>query len=381
MKNTEELQIRNIVKNLYESSVDASYSLAITGGGIKVVDWILSVPGASNRILEVVLPYSGTSLNKYLGSSIQKSVSLGTALKLANKSYEEALCNNPDKNNLVGIGVTASLETNRFKRSQNKFYMVAKSHEKLFGYSLVFEKGSRDRVLEDQITSKVIISLMYEVLDLKNDFKINLFRKEKLIRYSKLEKLIDQLIQAKKDYVFIDQSGLATDDIDFSGVLIPGSFNPLHRGHIGILEYGLKAFGHFDVFFELSISNVDKPSLNRDELIDRVRQFRGLSGIIITRSTTFLQKSKLFPGCKFIVGIDTMERIWDEKYYQSKKDLQDTISDFNELGVKFFVAGRSNESGDFKSLSNIEIDERFEKLVSEIPEKDFRVDISSKDLR
>ena len=131
MKNTEDIEIRNLVKNLYESSEDSLYSIAITGGGVKAVDWLLSVPGASSRILEVVVPYSIPSLRKYLGKSIEKSVSLDTALLLADKAYGEAKQKHPDKKNFVGIGVTASLDTNRFKRSRNQFYMVAKSDEKL----------------------------------------------------------------------------------------------------------------------------------------------------------------------------------------------------------------------------------------------------------
>lgn len=335
MKNTEDVEIRNLVKNLYESSADSLYSLAITGGGVKVVDWLLSVPGASNRILEVVVPYSTPSLTKYLGKSIERSVSLETALILANKAYKEAKQKHPDKNHFVGIGVTASLDTNRFKRSQNKFYMVAKSDKKLLGYSAIFSKGLRDRSTEDQITSRAILSLMYEVAGLQNNIEMNLFEDDKFIRYSRLEFIIDELFQGKKDYIFVDPSGLASDCLDFSGILIPGSFNPLHQGHIGMMKSGSKVLKDSHVLFELSISNVDKPDLDKKELMRRIRQFQGFSGIIITRSPMFVEKSKLFPGCKFIVGIDTMERILDKKYYQSEKDLLDTISEFKKLGIQF----------------------------------------------
>ena len=381
MKNTEDVEIRNLVKNLYESSADSLYSLAITGGGVKVVDWLLSVPGASNRILEVVVPYSTPSLTKYLGKSIERSVSLETALILANKAYKEAKQKHPGKNHFVGIGVTASLDTNRFKRSQNKFYMVAKSDKKLLGYSAIFSKGLRDRSTEDQITSRAILSLMYEVAGLQNNIEMNLFEDDKFIRYSRLEFIIDELFQGKKDYIFVDPSGLASDCLDFSGILIPGSFNPLHQGHIGMMKSGSKVLKDSHVLFELSISNVDKPDLDKKELMRRIRQFQGFSGIIITRSPMFVEKSKLFPGCKFIVGIDTMERILDKKYYQSEKDLLDTISEFKKLGIQFLVVGRSDIDGQFKSPSDIQIDESVKSLIVEISESDFRIDISSRDLR
>ena len=381
MKNTEDVEIRNLVKNLYESSADSLYSLAITGGGVKVVDWLLSVPGASNRILEVVVPYSAPSLTKYLGKLIGRSVSLETAFLLANKAYKEAKQKHPDKKHFVGIGVTASLDTNRSKRSQNKFYMVAKSDKKLLGYCAIFSKGLRDRSTEDKITSRAILSLMYEVAGLENNIEMNLFENDKFIRYSRIEFMIDELLQGKKDYIFVDPSGLASDCLDFSGIIIPGSFNPLHKGHIGMMKFASKVLKDSHVLFELSISNVDKPDLDKKELMRRVRQFQGLSGIIITRCPMFVEKSKLFPGCKFIVGIDTMERILDKKYYQSEKDLLDTISEFKKLGIQFLVVGRSDIDGQFKSLSNIQIDESVKSLILEISESDFRIDISSRDLR
>ena len=148
-----------------------------------------------------------------------------------------------------------------------------------------------------------------------------------------------------------------------------------------MMKSGSKFLKDSHVLFELSISNVDKPDLDKEELMSRIRQFQGLYGIIITRSPMFVEKSKLFPGCKFIVGIDTMERILDKKYYQSEKDLLDTISEFKKLGIQFLVVGRSDIDGQFKSLSDIQIDESVKSLILEISESDFRIDISSRDLR
>ena len=43
--------------------------------------------------------------------------------------------------------------------------------------------------------------------------------------------------------------------------------------------------------------------------------------------------------------------------------------------------GRSDSVGKFKSLSDIQIDKSVKSLVVEISESDFRIDISSRDLR
>ena len=76
-----------------------------------------------------------------------------------------------------------------------------------------------------------------------------------------------------------------------------------------------------------------------------------------------------------------MERIVDQKYYQSEEDLSDSISELKRLGIQFLVVGRSDSVGKFKSLSDIQIDKSVKSLVVEISESDFRIDISSRDLR
>ena len=95
---------------------------------------------------------------------------------------------------------------------------------------------------------------------------------DKFIRYSKLEFMTQELFQGKKDYIFVDRSGLASYYLDFSGILIPGSFNPLHHGHIGMMKSGLKVLKDSQVLFELSISNVDKPDLDMNTLVSLSRK-------------------------------------------------------------------------------------------------------------
>lgn len=45
------------------------------------------------------------------------------------------------------------------------------------------------------------------------------------------------------------------------------------------------------------------------------------------------------------------------------------------------MVGRSDIDGQFKSPSDIQIDESVKSLIVEISESDFRIDISSRDLR
>src|SRR5215831_19303711 len=83
--------------------------------------------------------------------------------------------------------------------------------------------------------------------------------------------------------------------------LLPGSFCPLHHGHTTLAAVAAARLG-VPVHFELSVTNVDKPELPREEIERRVSQFAEVAPVWITRAATFEAKAALFPGVAFVVG-------------------------------------------------------------------------------
>ena len=69
------------------------------------------------------------------------------------------------------------------------------------------------------------------------------------------------------------------------------------------------------VAYEISITNVDKPPMELEEVRRRVSQFAGMSDVVATRAPVFYEKAKLLPGCTFVIGVDTMRRVIDPRYY------------------------------------------------------------------
>jgi hypothetical protein len=132
------------------------------------------------------------------------------------------------------------------------------------------------------------------------------------------------------------------------------------------------------VTFELSLTNVDKPPLDFQELADRLEHIRPA---LLTRAPRFVDKARLAPGCTFVVGIDTITRLGDTKYYGGANTERDAaIAAIANAGCRFLVFGRK-VNGVFQSLSNVQIPDSLRTLCTDVPESEFREDISSTELR
>jgi hypothetical protein len=151
-------------------------------------------------------------------------------------------------------------------------------------------------------------------------------------------------------------------------------------GHRGLTEAAGKISG-FEVGFELSVTNVDKPALEEAEILERLAQFTDDETAVLTRTETFFKKARLFPGRTFVVGWDTVIRLVAPRYYGDDPDaMMVALAAMLAAGTKFLVAGREDD-GTFKTLADVEVPQGFEGLFKDVPEHLFREDISSTQLR
>ena len=171
----------------------------------------------------------------------------------------------------------------------------------------------------------------------------------------------------------------ATHDEDQVAVL-PGSFNPLHAGHRN-LKMAAEAKLKRKVVFEISVANVQKKTLAKPEVLRRLRQFDNET-VAVTHAPLFLHKADLFPGCCFVVGVDTAIRIVDRRFYgNDDSKLQTCLQQFSDHGHSFLVAGRIDANGHFCGVNDIEIPVGFQQMFIELSESEFREDVSSTQLR
>ena len=164
-------------------------------------------------------------------------------------------------------------------------------------------------------------------------------------------------------------------------MLLPGSFNPVHAGHV-LLARVAEELRQQPLAFEISVTNVDKPPLAGETVRHRLAQFAWKSPVELTRAPTFVEKSRLFPRTTFVIGADTAERLFAPKYYGDDEDrMHGALEEIGSSGASFLVAVRIDAAGRVRALSDIAVPRRYADLFTEIPEHRFRLDTSSSEIR
>ena len=354
--------------------------LAVSGAGTQAVAWLLGVSGASRTILEVVVPYGRLAMQDFLGLEPTQSAAAETARQMARRAYQRARAQLEDDSPAVGLACAAAIATDRYRRGDHRAFVAAWSDTATATWSLTFNKGLRDRAGEEDVVSRLIVQALSEFSGLAPDIELDLTDGDflEVERIPRPEPL-DELLAGEARWVVRQPDGRMEVEGEVPPVLLPGSFNPLHVGHREMMAAATAATGEAGAF-ELSVTNVDKPPLEKSEIERRLSQFEPDDTVALTRAETFQKKAALFPGRTFVQGWDTTVRLVAPRYYGGESEMMLALAEMMASGTRFLVAGRS-DGGEFRTLADVDIPAGFAPMFSEIPEGEFRRDISSTELR
>jgi hypothetical protein len=251
---------------------------------------------------------------------------------------------------VAGIALAGALASVPLRRGAHVCHVATRSARGAALYTLTLRKGARDRDGEDALSSRLLLRGLADACGAAGGEELtappHVLDDEPLDAraFPVADPLAALLAGAPEARVLQLRGGCAVAAVGATGarVLLPGSFNPLHAGHVTLLAAAAAACGGAPAAFELSVRNADKPPLPRAEVERRAQQLQPQDApLVLTDAPLFVDKARLMPGTVFVVGVDTAARIVMPKYYGGSEDaMRAVLREILDAGCSFLVAGR-----------------------------------------
>ena len=338
----------------------------LTGGGSPFAAELLSTPGASRTVLELRVPYAPESMTRLLKRQPDQFCSDTTARQLAVTAWLESarwLSAREASDEFVsfGLGLTASLATDRIKRGEMRAHLAIQTGAYTYSSKIAFDGA--DRATQEQELTDAIWSAIDSLSSGRTPVQGSLTAGTDAWRQLLLEE--------------VGAVPSSTTTQPARQLIFPGSFNPLHAGHEAMLAYAERRT-RLAGTYELSAVNPDKPSLDFTAINRRIAQFD--RPVWLTSLPTFAGKAREFPGATFVCGVDTLVRIAHPRYYGSTAERNRVLKAFTQLDTRFIVFGR-NTGRRFDTLNTVRLPQALRARCIGVTEEEYRMDISSTELR
>ncbi|MFM7207308.1 MAG: CinA family protein [Planctomycetaceae bacterium] len=354
-----------------------------TGGGSAMIPHLVTSPGASAVVLDAEVPYARQAVDRLLGGPQESYCSVKTARRLAAAAWQRATQVDTAEAGsaaAVGVAITGSLKTTTPKRGRHRVCAAVQTLEATHQAELELERDARTRADEELVAATLGFDVLAHAVGLPDECRGRLaailLPGERVTRDSAVAPPAWRDLYAGSR-VAVAASG---DDLPLAGGLVfPGSFDPLHEGH-RLMARIAEEIAERPLAWEISVTNVDKPLLDHISIRDRAAQFPG-QRLWLTRAARFVEKLAIFPESTFVMGADTYERLADPRYYGgSAAAATEAVETIAARAGGLIVFGRSRD-GVFEDAARLEVPRRLRDLSYFVSQREFRLDVSSTDLR
>lgn len=439
------------MQQLIEKKTESQCCCCIMGGGGHWLSTLAATPGASSVLLEGVHAYDRASVMNYLQRRPSNFCSADVARQAARAACLRALhfaaTNDTGKRKQVsaltrmshawGLACTSTLTSNTPGGSNSRAYLsaVSSSGKTADMYVTLTKDGHRSRLEEDVAVSHWLLDCWEQAMataeqsedqattttktttargDVISTTIAVPLREPEAVVQSAAQQILDGhqqvvlLLPDSSNSKWIALTGPSTK-LPAGSVILPGSFHPPHHGHAGLMRAAMEATASNNsaiAWFELSITNADKPSLAATDVVERIQHFWSLQdelpserwGVLLTNAPLFTQKvSTLHPllvqrpsnegnndssMLSFVIGTDTFVRLVDPTYYDNSEAAM--MEAIEKMPCRFVVGGRlaqkTTETNYVSGQQDVDrLPVQLQSKFTVLP--DFRVDVSSSDIR
>ena len=255
----------HLIKKIF--STKTQFSIAITGGGTSAIASLFGVSGASKTLIDATVPYHQDALAQFVSASNPPGCNTYTARAMAMTAFMKARAIS-QKNNVIGIGCTAAIASERSRMGTDRCHIAVQAADFTTTYDIELSKKD-DRTSQESICQSAILQAMAESVNVTT-------------RVSPEESFRKHITPVPAWASLLAGNSNSTSTAENSSIF-PGAFNPLHDGHREMVNIAREILGQ-SVTLELSIKNVDKPSLDFLTMLERdTSEF----DLVFTKAPTF----------------------------------------------------------------------------------------------